>query len=140
MATPLVFDCLVEDIGKGVHDFENDEFRIFLTNSTPSASADAVYADLTDLATAGGYTSGGVSIGPNTWGQAGGVAEFVAGVNADFVAVAGFGPFRYAVLYNFTAAGQNLVCAWDGGSPISVAAGKTFSVQVGARIFALSAS
>jgi hypothetical protein len=42
---------------------------------------------------------------------------------------AGFGPFRYAVLYNDTAASKGLIGWWDYGSSISLSAGDTFTVD-----------
>lgn len=138
MATGVPFDCLAEDLGNGLHDFSNDTLKVFLTNSTPDAAANAVYSDLTDLATSGGYTAGGASIGANTWSQSGGVASLVAGTDpVTFTATSGFGPFRYAVLYNFTATGKNLIAYWDKGTSSAVAASGSFTFDPGAVLLDL---
>jgi len=46
-----------------------------------------------------------------------------------FTASGAVGPFRYATLYNDTAASKNLVQFWDYGSAVTLAAGETFTVR-----------
>lgn len=137
MATPIPFDCFALDLGKKIHNLSTDTLKVYLTNTAPNVAAHAVYADLADLATAGGYTAGGQSIGANTWSQTGGVAALAPGADLTFTATTGFGPFRYAVLYNFTAANKNLICYWDNGAAVTVAAGANFTVDFGAKVLEL---
>jgi hypothetical protein len=40
------------------------------------------------------------------------------------------GPFRYAILYNDTAASDPLIGWWDRGSEITLADGETFTLDV----------
>jgi hypothetical protein len=141
MAVFVPFNCFIHDLGKGVHDLENDVFKIYLTNTAPDVAADAVYADLPDLATGGGYTAGGITTGSNTWSQVDGLASFVPGVGSVlFEATTGFGPFRYAVLYNFTAAGQNLCAYYDNGAPVTLGAAGEFEVDLAPQLFTLEFS
>jgi hypothetical protein len=52
---------------------------------------------------------------------------------------AGFGPFRYVVLYNDTAAAKNLIGYWDYGSSISLTqAGETFVTDFGSSIMTVA--
>lgn len=128
MASPTPFDCFALDLGLGKHNFSVDVIKVYLTNVAPLRT-NTVYGTPADLATGGGYTAGGLSIGASTWSQVNGLASLVAGGNLFFNATTGFGPYRYAVLYNFTAAAKNLIGFWDNGSSISTAAGKTFEVD-----------
>lgn len=134
MANAIPFNCFPEDLGKGVHDLATDTLRVYLTDEAPDVVNDTAYGNPADLATGGGYVAGGLSIGPNTFGQVGGVATLAPGTDLSFTATTGFGPFRYAVLYNDTAPGKNLICYWDAGAEVNVAAAKDFTVDFGAEL------
>ncbi|TFH33309.1 MAG: hypothetical protein E4G97_00875 [Deltaproteobacteria bacterium] len=143
MATFNKFECFVGDVGLKLHDLNTDTLRVFLTNSAPSVSADAVFTDLTDLATLNGYTAGGEDV-TNTYSQTTGTGN-LAGTDIVWTATAdddgtglGGGAFRYAVLYNDGAAAKNLIGWWDYGSAITVADGETFTVDFGATILTLA--
>lgn len=128
MATLIPFNCFVLDLGKKIHNLDTDTLKVYLTNATPSLS-NTVYNTPADLATSGGYTAGGATLGDCVWSQVDGVATLVAGENLSWTATSGFGPFRYAILYNDTAALKNLIAYADNGSSISVASGATFEVN-----------
>lgn len=136
MASPVTFDCLALDIGEGKHKFNIDTLKAYLTDTAP-VLINTVYGTPADLPTAGGYTAGGLSLGSNTWSQVSGLASLVAGSNLVFTATTGFGPFRYAVIYNFTAAAKNLIGYWDNGSSISIAAAATFEVDFSPNVLTL---
>ena len=36
MSTPIPFDCLALDLGKGIHKFNTDTLKVFLTNTAPN--------------------------------------------------------------------------------------------------------
>jgi hypothetical protein len=129
MASCIPFDCLALDEGEKIHNFAVDTLKVYLTNVAPDKSADTVYGTPADLPSGGGYTAGGISTGANTWSQASGLASLALGTNITFTATTGFGPFRYAVLYNFSAAARNLIGYWDNGVPVSLGAGGTFEVD-----------
>lgn len=98
-----------------------------LTNTTPLA-ANAVKADITEIAAGNGYSAGG-STATNTEAASAGTAT-MTGTMVTFTASAGsIGPFRYAVLYNSTAAGGPLASWWDYGSALTLAAGESLQVQ-----------
>jgi hypothetical protein len=129
------FNCFVGDLGLKLHNLNTDTLKVYLTNTAPAAG-NTVYNTPADLSTGGGYTAGGSSIG-NAYSQASGTGT-LTGSNVVFTATTGFGPFRYAVLYNFTAAAQNLIGWWDYGSAVTLGASETFTVAVGANILTLA--
>jgi len=130
------FDCAVGDIGLKLHQLNTDTLKVYLTNATPVVG-NTVYNTPADLATSGGYTAGGQDV-TNTWTQAGGL--WTLAIGADLVwtgSGAGFGPFRYAVLYNDTAVAKNLIGWWDYLSSISVLLGETFTFDMTTSLFTL---
>lgn len=130
MAAFNKFDAFVEQLAEQEHDLATDTLKVFLTNDTPNAAGDASYTDITDLSTGGGYTAGGNTATQTSSSQTGGLYKLVLGDPPTWTASgAGFGPFRYAVLYNDTAAGKGLIGWWDYGSSISLSAGDTFTVD-----------
>ena len=127
MATFQKFENFVEQLGNGVHNLKADTLKLMLTNSAP-AGTDVVKADLTEIAAGNGYTAGGAAVANVTYVETGGVAA-LDGDDVVFTASGGsFGPFRYAVLYNDTAAAKDLIGFWDHGSEVTTAAGETFKV------------
>ena len=106
-----------------------DVFKVLLTNTAPVAT-NKFYADIsaTELANGNGYTTGGTVV-PNTGvTNAAGTDTFV-GDQVPFTATGAMGPFRYAVLYDTTAASQPLCGYWDYGSSITLSSGANFTVQ-----------
>lgn len=130
MAAFNKFDAFVEALAEKVHDLGADTLKVYLTNDTPSASADAVKADLAEISAGNGYTAGGNTAAQTSSSQTGGLYKLVLGDPATWTASGGaIGPFRYAVLYNSTAASENLIGYWDYGSSITLSAGDTFTVD-----------
>ena len=141
MASFVKFQAFVEHLAEKVHNLGSDTLKILLTNDAPSASADAVKADLTsELSTGGGYTSGGSAVTITGSSQTGGTYSLV-GNDLVFTAASGtIGPFRYAVLYNDTptSPADPLIGYWDYASSITLADGETFTVDVGSSILTLA--
>lgn len=137
MATFVPFNCFALDLGKGIHNFQTAALKVYLTNTAPLLT-NTVYGTPADLATGGGYTAGGLSLGSNTWSQSSGLASLVA-QNGTLVyqATTGFGPFRWAVLYNDSAAAKNLIGYWDNGASISISADGSFTVALSPQVFTL---
>lgn len=108
-----------------------DQFAVALTNSAPSA-ANTVLADITQIA----YTyCSSRNITTSTSSQTGGTFSLVLN---DLVLTAtggSVGPFRYVVVYDDTPAGDPLVCWFDYGSSITLAAGETFTVNFGSSLY-----
>lgn len=140
MAAFVKYEQFVADLGVKVHDLNADTMKIALTNTAPNAATHNVRADITEIATGGGYTQNSAAYDIlNTYSEAGGVGT-VVGTDLIFTATTGFGPFRYAVLFNDTPAGpvDPLIGYWDYGSSVTLLAVETFTVDFGASIFTLT--
>lgn len=137
------FNQFSEDLIRGVHDFDAHTFKVYLTNATPDAAADAVKADLAEISAGNGYTAGG----PATTiavSETGGTTT-VTGTELTITASGGpIGPFRYAVLYNDTATSpaDPLIMWLDYGSALTLADGESINIRFNnaspGSIFALS--
>lgn len=132
MASFNKFLCFVQDVGRKVHNLDSDTLKVALTNSAP-VNTNTVLADITEIAASGGYSSGGATVPNNDYTQVAGVASLI-GDAAVFTATGPFGPFRYAVIYNATAAGGPLIGWWDYGSSLSMDNGDTFKVKPSASL------
>ncbi len=126
MATYVKYQVFVEDVAEKVHNLGSDVLKVALTNTAPNVSTHAGLADITDLTTSGGYTAGGTQATQVTSAQSGGIYKLVLN-DVVFTATSGFGPFRYAVLYNSSSTGNRLIAYWDYTSSISLLAGETFT-------------
>jgi hypothetical protein len=125
----LIYNTFKQYMGDGTIDMDTHTFKCCLLTSsyTPSATH-AVYADLSSqVASGGGYTTGGATLASVTWSRSGGTVTWDAAdpswTSATFTA-------RYAVIYDDTptSPADPLVCLIDFGSDQSVSAG-TFTIQ-----------
>jgi hypothetical protein len=139
MASFNKFEDFVEQLCKGTHQLHaaGHTLKVYLTNASPSASADALKTDLAEITAENGYPSGGTDA-QNDLTETGGTATLTC-TDIVFTASGGsFGPFRYAVLYNDTAANDPLIGWWDYGSNITVNSGETFTVDFGASVITVT--
>jgi len=126
-------------LGLKKHDLNADLIKVYLTNATPSTSADSVLLDLADISAGNGYTAGGDDI-TNAYSEATGTGTMTA-VDVTFTASGGtIGPFRYAVIYNDTqtAPADPLIAWWDHGSALTLNDGESFTVDFGASVFTIA--
>jgi len=129
MASFNKFQPFVEALAEGKHNLGSDTLKILLTNSAP-VNTNAVKADLTEISAGAGYSAGGTAVTGITSAQTGGTYKLV-GSDVVFTASSGtIGPFRYAVLYNDTAASDELIGWWDYGSGVTLADGESFTVDL----------
>ena len=132
MATFNKFNAFVADVANHVHNLGSDTLKILLTNTAPTA-ANAVKTDLTEISAGNGYTAGGNAAALTSSSQSSGLYKLILGNPATWTAAGGsIGPFRYAVLYNSTAASGNLIGYWDYGSSVTLASGETFTTTLDA--------
>lgn len=137
MATYNGFEDFVLQLGQGVHHLHaaGDELKVYLTNNAPSASADAVKADLVGITEENGYAAADAQ---NDYTESGGTGTLTCQDKEWTASAGGFGPFRYVVLYNETAANDELIAWWDYGSSISCAEGEKFKADFGASTLTIS--
>ena len=129
MATFNKFQQFVQDLAEKVHNLSSDQVEIYLSNATPSVSADAVKADLAEISTGNGYT--GPQDTQNTGAEATGTYT-LTGTKVVITASGGsIGPFQYVVLQNTTPTSplDPLIGWWDYGSALTLLTGETFSVK-----------
>lgn len=115
-----------------MHDLGTDTLKVALSNTAPTAATDDQLADITQVANGNGYTTGGTAATTSSSAQASGTYKLVL-ADVTFTASGGsVGPFRYVVLYNDTAAGDELIGYWDYGSSITLADTETFTADFSA--------
>lgn len=116
-STYVGFYCFPLDFLSGKHDFTTDVYHIMLTNTLPDYANDLTYNDIVEIDAENGYAAGGIAVtldmNPDD------ADTLVTAITASFTAAGGsFGPFRWAVLFNYSSPAQELVAAWEyeGGS------------------------
>lgn len=124
------FQCFPLDLTSKVHNLNTDQLFIMLSNVAPNAATNKVKGDITEIAAGNGYAAGGQ------------IAAFVSGADPAgsyklvlapvlFTAAGGnIAAFQYAVLYNKTAAGLNLIGWYDYGTSIIITNGNAFQVSL----------
>ena len=131
MATLTKFNAFTENLAEKKFDLGSDVLKWILTNVAPVAT-NSVKADLTEIAAGNGYTAGGTQATISSSAQSSGVYKLTV---ADVVFTASGGAittFRYAVLYDDTAANDELIGWIDYGSSVNVADGETFTIDADA--------
>jgi hypothetical protein len=141
MAAFNKFQDFVEQLGLAKHDFSaaGHVLKVYASNAAPSASLDAVKADLAEITAANGYPAGGSDV-QNGWSETTGTAT-LTGVDVVWTASGGsFGPLQYIALYNDTQTvpADPLIGWWDYGSAVTINDGETFTVDFGASILTLA--
>ncbi len=125
-STLTKFNCFAQDLGRKLHNLNSDTLKVILTNTLPVA-ANAVLSDITQIANGNGYTTDGATVGSTAYSQTSGTAK-LTGSNVTWTASGAVGPFRYAVVYNSTASGKNLIGWLDYGSAVTLANTDTFTI------------
>ena len=136
MAAFNKFQVFVQDVGLAVHNLNTATLKVALSNTAP-VNTNTILANITQIANGNGYTTGGATVATTAYAHTAGVGE-LSGADVVFTASGAVGPFRYAVLYNDTAANDPLIGWWDYGSAVTLASGETFTVDFGATILTLT--
>jgi len=136
MATFTLFDEFLKFLGDGTIDLDSHVFKAVLTNAAPSQGTFTVLADVTQISSGSGYTTGGQTVSV-TWTETGagtGIWRFNVSADPAWTAAGGdIATHRYMVLYDDTAASDQLVGYVDRGSSDIVASGNTRTWDVGAN-------
>lgn len=128
MATFNKFNSFVEALAEKTHNLGADTLKVALTNSAPSAT-NTLLADITQISAGNGYTTGGTQATQSSSAQTSGTYKLVLN-DVTFTASGGsIGPFRYVVLYNDTAASDELIGYYDYGTSLTVTSGNSFVVD-----------
>lgn len=136
MATYNKFQDFVEALELGEHNLNTDTFKVYLSNATPDAAADADKADLAEITNENGYTAP-VDI-QNAMSESGGTATMTA-VDVVITASGGtVGPFRFAIIFNDDHATDGLMCWYDYGSSITLQDGESITADFGANLNTLT--
>ena len=128
MASFNKFQPFVENLAEKVFNLGADTLKVLLTNSAPAA-ANGVKSDLTEISSGNGYTAGGATASISSSAQTSGTYKLVLGDVTITASGGSIGPFRYAVLYDDTAASDQLINFWDYGSSITLADGESITVD-----------
>ena len=124
MATYNKFNCYVQDLHEGRHDFRVDVLKVALTNVQPFATHSSVF-QISEVASLGGYQQGGMPLTVLSSQQENGVHKLII-EDFTFVASGSVGPFRCQVIHNSSSDSQRLICWCDYGFPVTLLQGDTF--------------
>lgn len=123
------FNSFVEALAEKAHNLGSDTLKVALTNTLPAAT-DTVFAPggaHPAPAAANGYTPTQATISSSA--QTSGTYKLVL-ADVTFTADSGqIGPFRYAILYNDTASGDELIGWWDRGASLTLEDGDSVTVD-----------
>lgn len=140
MATFQKFESFVEALAEKVHNLGSDTLKVMLVNNPAPIASNSVKANLTEITAQNGYSAGGATATVASSAQTSGTYKLVIN-DITFTASGGsFGPFRYFVLYNDTAAGDELIGFWDYGSNVTLANGESITADFSATNGALQIS
>jgi hypothetical protein len=127
MATYTKFNQFAQDKNHGVHNLSTNQLVVALTNVAPVAT-NAVLADLTQVA----YTNLSTrNLTTSSSAQTSGTYKLVI-ADLTLTSTGGTtGPFRYVAVYNDTptSPADPLICWFDYGSAITLAAGETLTLD-----------
>lgn len=125
MATFVKFQPFVEQLAEKIHNLGSDTLTVALTNTAPNAT-DATLSQITQIS----YTNcSSRALTTSASSQTSGTYKLVIDDLVLTASGGSVGPFRYVVIYNDTAASDQLVCYFDYGSSITVASGETFTLN-----------
>lgn len=127
MATVTAFNQFFEDMAEGVHDFATHAFKLALTNTAPSTSANTQFSDITELAAGNGYSAGGATATVSSSGLSGAIQQIIFATTKITASGGSVGPFRYLVLYNDTSTDDKLVLVIDCAVELTLADGENVS-------------
>lgn len=139
MASYNKFESFSEHLAEKVANLDTDVIKAYLSNATPSTSADSFIADLAEISAGNGYTAGGIDT-QNATSRSGGTTS-ITGVDVVWTASGAVGPFRYMPIYDDTVTSPSadlLIGWWDYGSSISLANGETFTGDFTSSMFTLA--
>lgn len=128
MATFTKFQPFVENLAEKVFNLGSDTLKVALTNSDPTNTVGTL-ASVTEITAQNGYSAGGSTATQSSSAQSSGTYKLVLADVTITASGGNFGPFRYVVLYDDTAASNELIGYWDYGTNITITSGNSFLVD-----------
>ena len=128
------FNAFAAYMPNGSVNIGSDTVKVMLTNTIP-VSTNSVYGDISanELGNGNGYTTGGATATLTSSTQSSGTYKYIASMaSPTWTATGAMGPFRYAVMYDSSAATKALIGWWDYGSPLTLANTNTFTINLDA--------
>ena len=129
MADWLLFNSFVEAEAEKVHNLSTDTLKMALTNTLPNRATASTIADITQITSAGGYAAATVT--GVTSSQSGGVYTLAHDAVTFTPSGAPFDAARYWVLFNDTAASDQLIAYIDYGISYVTPDGQPFTLSAG---------
>jgi hypothetical protein len=136
MATATFFHSFLEALAEKKHNLGSDQFTVALTNTAPSASADAVLADLPTEISYTFCSSRNLTIASST--HSNGTYSWTLSDLTLTASGGPVGPFRYVSVYNNTAASDELVCFVDRGSSVTLEDTNTITLDMSGALLTLA--
>ena len=129
MAVFNKFQHFVTDLAEKIHQSNTDTWNIYLSNTAPNVSTNAIKTDLAEISTGNGY-SGPVDT-QNTGANSAGTYTVTGTAITITCVTAAMATFRYVVLYNDTPTSpvDPLIGYWDYGAALTLNPGETFTVK-----------
>jgi hypothetical protein len=124
MASYVKFQPFVENLAEKVFNLGSDQIVVALTNTAPNAT-DGTLSQITEISYANCSSR---NITTSSSAQSGGTYKLTL-ADLTLTASGAVGPFRYVVIYDDTAASDQLIGYYDYGSSISLASGDTFTLN-----------
>jgi len=142
MASFVKFNKFLEALAEGGVNLGSDTLKFALTNTAPTAASDTGFlpgSSHPPPAAANGYTTGGHTATIAGSSESGGTYTLACTTDVTITATAGgIGPFRYVLLYDDTAANDQLIGYWDYGSSITLNEGESFTIDVTASLLTIT--
>lgn len=127
MATFNKFNSFVEAVAEKAHNLGSDTLKVTFTDAAHAPVAtNTVLANLTQI-TLTYVDSQTLTI--STSAQSSGTYKLVIADKTITATGGAVGPFRYVVVYNDTAASDELICWYDYGSEITLADTETLTID-----------
>jgi hypothetical protein len=123
MATYNKFHSFGKNVHEGKHNLSTAVLRVAFTNTAPSPTNQTI-ADIAQIATGGGYNTGGFTLPVVSSTQTSGTYKLVV-QDVTFTATGTCGPFRYVVVYDSSSAGELLIGWYDYGDSLTLASGES---------------
>ena len=142
MVAAVKFESFVGHLGLGYEGNLNTNtcnVGLYQAAAAPSASLDAVLADIaSEVANGNGYTTGGEDV-TNTYSEASGTGT-MGGTDIVWNATGAVANIQFAVLYNTqtTTVANGLIAYWDYGSEVTLANGESFTFNIVTNLFTIS--